>query len=77
MLRHWLSFMVKSIGYILAVQMYHLYGTHATVPYVPTPQFGTVVTRKMAGLVQYRSYVLYNRCDDCEHWNDVSGLLSL
>jgi DDE superfamily endonuclease len=47
--------------------MINLYGTHATVPYVPTPQFGTVVTRKMAGLVQYRSYVLYNRCDDCEH----------
>jgi hypothetical protein len=22
------------------------------------------MTRKMAGLVQYRSYVLYNRCDD-------------
>jgi hypothetical protein len=44
-----------------------LYGTLAPVSYVSTPQFGTVVTRKMAGLVQYRSYVLYNRCDDCEY----------
>jgi hypothetical protein len=57
-----------SLGYILAIQIYHLYGTRATALYVLTPQFGTVVTRKMAGLVQYRSYVLYNRCDDCEHW---------
>jgi hypothetical protein len=67
--RHWHFFLIKSLGYILAIQMINLYGAHATVPYVPTPQFGTVGTRKMAGLVQYCSYVLYNRCDDCEHWS--------
>jgi hypothetical protein len=63
--RHWLSFVVKSLGYILAFQTYHLYGTLVTVPCVLTPQFGTVVTRKVAGLAQYRSYVLDNRCDGC------------
>jgi hypothetical protein len=52
---NWLFFLIKSLGYILAIQICHFYGTNATVPYVSTPQFGTVVTRKMAGLVQYRS----------------------
>jgi hypothetical protein len=66
--RHWLFFLIKSLGYILAIQMINLYGAYATVPHVLTPQFGTVGTPKMAGLVQYRSYVLYNRCDDFENW---------
>jgi hypothetical protein len=55
---NWLFFLLKSLGLILAMQIINLHGTNATVPYVSTPQFGTVVTRKMAGLVQYRSHVL-------------------
>jgi hypothetical protein len=52
-------------------KLFCLYGTDATVLNVPTPRFGTVVTLKMAGSVPYRSYVLHNRCDDCEHCSQV------
>jgi hypothetical protein len=66
--------MINSLGYTLAMQIYHLHGTNATVPYVPILQFGSVVTRKTASLVQYRSYVPHSRCDDCEHWFSRTNL---